>query len=225
MPNIIKKIFPSRRSRPRNEGTGTGGGTIWLTVYSDLMTNLMLFFLMLFAMTRLQTGLREDLQKALQDQFSGKKQKIEQQTKTEEQKQQDEKMNELKKIAYVEESEARIKITLPAPVLFDIGKAELKPETEEILKSISLTLKDSKYPIIVEGHTDNLPITGGKYKSNWHLSSARAFAVMNFFINKENIPPSRLSALGCGEYQPVAPNDTEENRAKNRRINIILVKK
>ncbi len=225
MANILKKILPSRRARSRGENgeTGTGGGAIWLTVYSDLMTNLMLFFLMLFAMSRLQTGIREDLQRALQEQFSGKK--VERPAQTIEQKQQEDKMNELKKIAYVEETESRIKITLPAPVLFDIGKADLKPETEKILTDISATLKNNKYPIIVEGHTDNIPISGGKYKSNWHLSSARAFAVMNFFINKENIHPSRLSALGCGEYQPVAPNDTEENRAKNRRINIILVKK
>jgi chemotaxis protein MotB len=207
-----------RRARPREDGDD--GGTIWLTIYSDMMTNLMLFFLMLFTMSRLQTGLREDLQSALKDQFSGKKteQKVEE-------KKDDRQMEELKKIALVEETESRIKITLPAPVLFDIGKADVKSETGQILSEISKPLKESKYPITVEGHTDNIPMSGGKYKSNWHLSAARAFAVLNYLTEKEGISPARMSALGYGEYQPVASNDTEEDRAKNRRIDIILVKK
>ncbi|MDI6757923.1 MAG: OmpA family protein [Endomicrobiia bacterium] len=208
-----------RRARPREDDGDSG--TIWLTIYSDMMTNLMLFFLMLFTMSRLQTGLREDIQEALKDQFSGKKigQKVEQ-------KRDDaQKMEELKKIALVEETESRIKITLPAPVLFEIGKADVKAETGQILSNIAKPLKDSKYPIIVEGHTDNIPISGGKYKSNWHLSSARAFAVLNYFIEKEGVGPARMSALGYGEHQPVASNDTEDDRAKNRRIDIILVKK
>lgn len=208
-----------RRARPRDDDGESG--TIWLTIYSDMMTNLMLFFLMLFTMSRLQTGVREDIQEALKDQFTGKK--IEQ--KVEQKKDDAQKMEELKKIALVEETESRIKITLPAPVLFEIGKADVKAETGQILSNIAKPLKDSKYPIIVEGHTDNIPISGGKYKSNWHLSAARAFAVLNYFMEKEGVSPSRLSAFGYGEYQPVASNDTEEDRAKNRRIDIILVKK
>jgi chemotaxis protein MotB len=209
-----------RRSRPRDTDGGDDGGTIWLTIYSDMMTNLMLFFLMLFAMSRLQTGLREDLQSALKDQFSGKK--VEQKFET---TKEDRQIEDLKKIALVEETESRIKITLPAPVLFDIGKADVKAETGQILSDISQPLKDSKYPITVEGHTDNIPMSGGKYKSNWHLSAARAFAVLNYLTEREGINPARMSALGYGEYQPVASNDTEEDRAKNRRIDIILVKK
>lgn len=214
----IFRRMRDRRARPREDSDD--GGTIWLTIYSDMMTNLMLFFLMLFTMSRLQTGLREDLQSALKDQFSGTKtgQKVEE-------KKDDRQMEELKKIALVEETESRIKITLPAPVLFDIGNADVKSETGQILSEISKPLKESKYPITVEGHTDNIPMSGGKYKSNWHLSAARAFAVLNYFTDKEGISPARMSALGYGEYRPVASNDTEEDRAKNRRIDIILVKK
>lgn len=213
---VLQKFFRDRRSRPRDEEETSS--TIWLTVYSDMMTNLMLFFLMLFAFTRLQSSLRDEIMAALQEQFSGKK--VERKVENRE-----EKIQDLRKFAYIEESEARIKISLPAPVLFPLGSAEIKKDTYKILSEIAATLKEFEYPIIVEGHTDNIPILGGKYKSNWHLSAARAFAVLNYFITVEKIPPQRLSCLGYGEYRPVAPNDTEENRAKNRRIDIILVKR
>jgi len=212
----LLKPSEGRRSRPREDKDS--GSMVWLTVYSDLMTNLMLFFLMLFAFTRLQTQLREDLSVALKEQFSGKK--VER--RIDEGKQQ---IEEIKKVAFVEETLTQIKISLPAPVLFDIGKAELKRETLKVLSDVTKPLKDSKYPIVVEGHTDSLPIYGGKYRSNWHLSAARAFAVLNYLSEVERIDPKRLSSLGYGEFRPVAPNDTEENRAKNRRIDIILVKR
>jgi len=196
---------------------------IWLTVYSDMTTNLSLFFLILFAFTRFSGPLKEKLFRELQKQFSKRPvQEITVEAKQEEKKKTD--IEELKKFAFVEETQKEIKITLPSPVLFDLNKAELKQEARNVLSQISKILKENDYPIIVEGHTDNLPILGGPYKSNWHLSSARAFSVIEFFINQEKLPPERFSALGYGEYKPVAPNDTEENRAKNRRIEIILVK-
>lgn len=197
---------------------------IWLTVYSDMTTNLSLFFLILFAFTRLSAPLKAKLFKALQRQFQ--KAPVEEvivETKQEELKEKKD-VEELKRIAYVEETQKEIKITLPSPVLFDLNKAELKQEAKNILSQISKILKENDYPVVVEGHTDNLPILGGPYRSNWHLSSARAFSVIEFFIKQENIPPDRFSAMGYGEYKPVAPNDTEENRAKNRRIEIVLIK-
>ncbi|MFN3966747.1 MAG: flagellar motor protein MotB [Endomicrobiia bacterium] len=197
---------------------------IWLTVYSDMTTNLSLFFLILFAFTRLSAPLKAKLFKSLQRQFQ--KARVEEvivETKQEELKEKKD-VEELKRIAYVEETQKEIKITLPSPVLFDLNKAELKQEAKNILSQISKILKENDYPVVVEGHTDNLPILGGPYRSNWHLSSARAFSVIEFFIKQENIPPDRFSAMGYGEYKPVAPNDTEENRAKNRRIEIVLIK-
>ncbi len=197
---------------------------IWLTVYSDMTTNLSLFFLILFAFTRLSAPLKTKLFKALQKQFS--KAPVEEviiETKPEALKEKRD-IEELKKIAYVEETQKEIKITLPSPVLFDLNKAELKQEAKNVLSQISKILKENDYPIVVEGHTDNLPVLGGPYRSNWHLSSARAFSVIEFFIKQEKMSPERFSAMGYGEYRSVAPNDTEENRAKNRRIEIILVK-
>ncbi|MEN3014240.1 MAG: OmpA family protein [Endomicrobiia bacterium] len=152
----------------------------------------------------------------------GKKIEVTQQQIVEEQT--DELSKKLKDIATVEVKEEEIVINLPSPVLFDIGKAELKDTALVVLKEVAESLKSITSEIVVEGHTDNTPIYGGKYKSNWELSAARAFSVRDYLI-KEGIEEKRISCVGYGEYRPVAPNDTEENKAKNRRIEIKIIKK
>ena len=76
--------------------------------------------------------------------------------------------------------------------------------------------------ISIEGHTDNLPIHSERYPSNWELSTSRAVNVLRYFIEKGGISQKRISAVGMGEFQPIAENDTPENRAKNRRVEIVL---
>jgi len=191
---------------------------IWLTVYSDMVTNLMLFFLMLFAITRLHAVARENVLNAFKDKFTGKE--IVKKTNVNIQN------AELEKIVFIENTDKYIKITLPSPVLFGSGKADLKNAAHPVLNEIAKMIKENEYPIVVEGHTDNDPISGeGVYPTNWHLSSARAFSVLRYFIHTHSISPTRLSALGYGEYQPVVENTTPENKAKNRRIEITMVKK
>jgi chemotaxis protein MotB len=80
-------------------------------------------------------------------------------------------------------------------------------------------------PVRIEGHTDNVPIRTAVFKSNWELSVTRATEVVRYLIEAHGFPPSRISATGYSEYKPVAPNDTAENRALNRRIEIILLQK
>ncbi|MCS7215882.1 MAG: OmpA family protein [Thermodesulfovibrio sp.] len=196
------------------------GLNIWRTVYSDMSTNLALFFLILFAFTRLSASKREELMRALAN--LGKKVEITQQEIVEEET--DELSKKLKNIATVEIKEEEIVINLPSPVLFDIGKAELKDTAMSVLSEVAESLKSISNEIVVEGHTDNLPIYGGRYRSNWELSAARAFSVRDYLI-KQGIDERRISCVGYGEYRPVAPNDTEENRAKNRRIEIKIIKK
>jgi len=124
----------------------------------------------------------------------------------------------------VEVSEEEIKIVLPSPVLFDSGSADLKPAIESSLHEIAVLIKKVNNRVVVEGHTDNMPINAGAFDSNWELSSARAFSVIRYLIDKEGVSPAQLSALGCGEFRPVAPNDTTENKTKNRRIEIKIIK-
>lgn len=197
------------------------GLNIWRTVYSDMSTNLALFFLILFAFTRLSASKREELMRALAN--LGKKVEVTQQEIVKEET--DELSKKLKNIATVEVKEEEIVINLPSPVLFDVGKAELKDTALDVLHSVAESLKTIPNEIMIEGHTDNIPIYGGKYRSNWELSAARAFSVRDYFIKVEGIDEKRISCVGYGEYRPIAPNDTEENRAKNRRIEIKIIKK
>ena len=116
-----------------------------------------------------------------------------------------------------------IKLKMESLALFDSGKAELKPDILFFLNHLHEQLKPMSNMVIAEGHTDNVPIHTQQYDSNWELSAARAFSVIYFFINK-GLSPDRLVAHGLGEFRPAAPNDTEADRAKNRRIEITIVR-
>ncbi len=107
-------------------------------------------------------------------------------------------------------------------LLFKSGNAELLEDGRELLGIIAVALKQSSSPLRIEGHTDNIPISTKKYPSNWELSTARAVAVLKFLHEEHHIPAERLLAMGYGEYRPIVPNDTPENRARNRRVRIIL---
>jgi len=109
-------------------------------------------------------------------------------------------------------------------ILFDLGKADIKESGKETIRKIAELMKQLDTEIIVQGHTDNLPIKTSLYPTNWELSTKRATNVVLFLINECYLDPTRLTATGNGEYRPVAPNDTEENRQKNRRIDIVISK-
>jgi chemotaxis protein MotB len=117
-----------------------------------------------------------------------------------------------------------IKITLKESISFDSGSDQLKSDFIPILSKISGLLKTVDHSIIIEGHTDNRPIRSSRFPSNWELSGARAASVLHFFHNR-NIDPNRLSYTGYGEYKPIQPNNSSENRAANRRVNIIILRK
>ncbi|MDN5277938.1 MAG: chemotaxis protein MotB [Clostridiales bacterium] len=112
-------------------------------------------------------------------------------------------------------------------VLFDVGKAELKPEAKEILDRIAkilLNYIDQIDRVRVEGHTDTQPINTMFYPTNWELSADRAIKVVRYFQEKHGFPGNKLSGEGYGEYYPIASNQTEEGRAKNRRVDVQIVK-
>jgi len=119
-------------------------------------------------------------------------------------------------------------ITLPNRVTFDSGSARLTPEGTEIIDKVWEVL--SRYPdrqILVEGHTDNVPIAPehqDRYRSNWELSSARALAVVHHVQSRFQTDPKRLAAVGCGKYRPIVDNSTEEGRASNRRVVVVVAR-
>ena len=132
--------------------------------------------------------------------------------------------NQLIDDVYVIQNEDGLLIRFKDSILFDSGQAILTGEGNIILDKIADKIKDIDNKIRVEGFTDNQPINTEKFPSNWELSAARAISVMRYFIEKENIEESRFSFTGWGEYKPIASNDTEEGKSKNRRIEITILK-
>ena len=126
----------------------------------------------------------------------------------------------------ISELKGKLTVNMVDAILFDSGKAEVKQQGLTVLQKVIDILKTVKDKAIrIEGHTDNVQISSvliRKYPTNWELSAARAINVTRY-LQQQGIDPAVLSAVGYGEFHPVAGNDTEEGKAKNRRIEIILV--
>ena len=178
----------------------------WLINYADLMTEMVAFFVIMYA---LGAALNKDVQKT--------KQEVE------------EMMKEEKIEGKVEVTKDGMRITMQeggeqigdAGPFFESGKSDLTPRMTNILQHLGPKLKDlavKSHDVIVEGHTDNVPIKGGAFPTNWELSTARATVVVRYLIDSTNFPPTRIGATGYGDNRPEVPNDTEQNRSKNRRV-------
>jgi chemotaxis protein MotB len=201
--------------------------SLWLIIYTDMISNLMIFFLMLYCLTWLKPEDKTLAAASFKQAFAGEKKAVGDAMKDIEKGLDKDRSVEGKlreEFSNVEVSEKRITIVLPSPVLFDSGSAVLKPETKKTLHDFAEIIRGLKNKVVAEGYTDDKPINTGEYASNWELSSARAFSVIKYLTEEEHIDPERLSAFGYGEFRPKVPNDSEENRAKNRRIDINIIK-
>jgi len=115
-------------------------------------------------------------------------------------------------------------ITLLNDIFFDSGSADIRAKDEKLAKGISeLLIMNPPRNIIVSGHTDDVPISNSEFDSNWHLSVMRAVNFMKILIENDKLDPKAFSAKGFGEYKPVATNDTNEGRQKNRRVEILIL--
>lgn len=197
----------------------------WLISYSDFLTLLFTFFVALFSLSTI------DLWKA--EKFTGSLRKafkvIDEPIPFEEDRNraviEDLKklLNDISGVEIKSDSKGVI-IRLPNSLLFDSGSAFLKRESIEGLKRISDYLRNIPNKILIEGHTDNIPLSSESiYKSNWELSAARAASVLHFLI-QEGLSPDRFTIAGYGEYKPIESNETQEGRAKNRRVELIILK-
>jgi chemotaxis protein MotB len=130
---------------------------------------------------------------------------------------------ELIEMVHVYLDEQGLVISLSAKYFFDSGKAILRPEVFPIIEQIASILKPLDREIRIEGHTDDVPIQTAAYPSNWELSAARATYVIKYLTERFSFSPQRLSAVGYGEFRPIATNVTEEGRARNRRVDIVVL--
>jgi chemotaxis protein MotB len=120
----------------------------------------------------------------------------------------------------------RIIINLDDKISFDTGSAQLKPEIKKALDKINNILIN--YPenrIYIEGNTDNIPIHNANFRNNWQLSTERALSVLEYLLENVKMNPTRVSAIGNGEFNPQLPNGSAENRSLNRRVDIIIIPK
>jgi len=108
-------------------------------------------------------------------------------------------------------------------IIFDSGRAYIKPQMTEIIKVLAGFIGQVECPVVVEGHTDNIPIHTARFPSNWELSTARAGAVVRRLLESYSIDAHKLSGQGHGEFKPRVSNDTPENRAVNRRVVVRFV--
>lgn len=206
---------------------------IWLTIFSDMTTNLMLFFLMLFALSRMEDSQKMLMVREMSSQMSDAETRQEDEQAREVKREREggaikhlkQVINRgaLKRSAALVEDDKYLRLTLTRDVFFATGSAELGQVAREALAELVPPLKKFPNDIIIEGHTDNVPIRSGRYRSNWELSMARAVKVIDLLISK-GLNPEQLVTGGYGEFHPAFPNDTEENRARNRRIEITIVR-
>jgi chemotaxis protein MotB len=120
-------------------------------------------------------------------------------------------------------NERGLVISFSGQVLFEKAKADIKPSMVPILEKVGKVIKDIDNFVRIEGFTDNLPIKTDRFPSNWELSTARATAVLRFFVENMKFRPDKLSAAGYGEYKPNYPNNSEKNRALNRKVDIVIL--
>ena len=209
----------------------------WLTTFNDLMTLLMVFFVLLFALSRVDV---EKFALAFADLQSGTgvleggrqtavgisrgDDLVVRADNTEEAA--DPLVQALAQEPEIgaDELPQGIAITLGSQILFDTGVARLDPQGLPVLAKVAQVLKERDGLIRIAGHTDDRPIQTPQYPSNWELSAARAVNVLKYFINPGGIDPRRLAAVGYGSAKPLGPNVTAEERARNRRVEIVLVK-
>lgn len=192
----------------------------WVISYADLVTLLLALFLVMYAVNNVEH--KNNLQTQTQNTTIGE---VKQTKFVEMPELQKELLKEFKNdndVLLLKDSRGLI-IRLKDDILFGSAETQLQPNATEALNKIIDILSKIDNPVIIEGHTDSFPIKSAKYSSNWELSTARATSVIDYLVKSKRINPKRLSAVGYGEYAPVAENTSNSGRIKNRRVDIIIL--
>ena len=222
-----------RKKKPPEEGAPE-----WMVTYGDLMTLLMTFFVLLFSFSSIQESKFRNAIGSLKGALGVllRNPKVMSQVKSDDRilPQKERKLMEalkaVRKLSEEERFKGQIKliktkkgylISISNPVMFEIGKAVIKPELYSVLDMIAQVIRAKPMEVRVVGHTCDLPIHTSQFPSNWELSATRAVNVVKHLESK-GIPGAKFSAEERSKYSPIAPNDSEENRSLNRRVEIYL---
>lgn len=215
----------------------------WLQTYADTITLVLTFFVLLYSFSTIDAKKFQEISTALQSVLSGQDSSsilefkmsgevpivgspIDLGLSDSEEMYQKIKgfidSNNLKDTVQIKTDSRGVIMELKDNILFDIGNAEIKEPSKAILDKINSLISTFPNEVVVEGHTDNVPIHTEKYPSNWELSTQRAVNVLKYFVQVKGQNPQRFQAAGYGEYRPIAPNNNYANRSKNRRVNILI---
>jgi chemotaxis protein MotB len=221
------------------------GAPMWVVTFGDLMSLLMCFFVLLLSFSEMDRNKYRIVSGSMKNAFgiqykkpvfdSPKGQKmiskefdqaivlvkvqdvinpIERELENE--------FQEFKKSIEIHANENEVTIRMMGEATFDTGQAKLRKEFLPLLRKIGEVLGKTKGEIIIAGHTDNVPLIGGQFRSNLGLSMARAGSVAEYLLKSTSIDPKKISTMGFGEYRPLDSNDTAQGRTKNRRVEIIV---
>lgn len=195
----------------------------WVVSYADLVTMLLALFMVLFAVSQNVTKYQAKILEKNNIKFSESAVKAEIQQLDELENLLNENISKTENINFIKSNQGVV-IRLNNSILFDEGSAIIKEEAYKTIDEIVQTLSKIDNNIIVEGHTDSTPIHNDKYPSNWELSTNRATNIISYMLKTGKIKPKRLSAVGYGEFMPVADNTSCSGRLLNRRVDIIILK-
>ncbi|MPM54374.1 Motility protein B [bioreactor metagenome] len=227
------------RRKKKGDDVNTNG---WMDTYADTITLLLTFFILLYSISAVDSEKLKQLNHALQSSLKGNTEVSEvKDIKDLEVKTKDPKSgnteyedlakklnntiekNGLAEVIKLRKEDRGIILQLDETILFEPGKADLKENNKEVLETITTIINEHDNDVLIEGHTDNVPMNNKEFASNWELSAARALSAVTYFVQEKQIDPIKFSVKGYGEYKPLVPNDTPENRAINRRIDILMV--
>ena len=191
----------------------------WIISYADLVTLLLALFIVMYAINNadLKTKLNLKSSTLISD---IKKEKVVNMPDLQKELLKEFKNN--KDILLLKDYRGLI-VRFHDDILFESADADIQEKSYGNLNKIIDILSKINNPVIIEGHTDSIPYNSTKYSSNWELSTARAASVINYLVKDNRINPKRLSAVGYGEYVPVAENTSDSGRMKNRRVDIIIL--
>jgi chemotaxis protein MotB len=214
----------------------------WLLTYADMITLLVVFFIILYAQSEVNQTKFSELAASFRRAFNNGAMigqdasgavvgtggsvgqiQISQVQYIQNEMGKDVQVNGLTDVVSIGSLQEGMVITVSGELLFPSGEAQLDPAAYPVLDLIAARLRTLPNNVRINGYTDDVPIHSAAFPSNWELSTARALAVLHYFVDHGGIEPVRLAVGGYGQYQPIAPNDTRENRARNRRVEIVVL--
>lgn len=226
----------------------SGNSLRWVLTYADMITLLLAFFLMLYAMSILNLNKFQQVAGSIRSGFNGTRvgqsptvpgkngafsikpipgvgKPVNINWPVENKIRNIVKERGFGKMVKLRNDERGLVISLVTDkAIFTRGQADMSPTTRQVIDAVVKPIKAISNKVIVEGHTCDLPIQSDKYPSNWELSTARAASVIRYLIEEVGIAPERLSAAGYADSKPLVPNNSESNRAQNRRVDIIILR-